>query len=149
MKKSKKRLKGDMSNLNDLMQEAGMFKIDDLIDLNSTLPMDYFGAHAGVKDYDTFEHWMVMHYKEALVAKACFELGEWEDEEGDSIPHAEGHCRAFAEIFANWKMMKKRIRPVHRSHEECEYCVLQEVEPPRCEGHNAGETSCKNFKNGE
>lgn len=104
-----KRLKGDMSNLDDLMKEAGMISIDDLTDLNKQLPLDFFSAHVGVRDYDTFEQWFIMEYRSALKVKACYDLGEWEDDD-NATEHAEGHCRAFGEIFSNWKMMKRRMQ---------------------------------------
>jgi len=41
-----------------------------------------------------------------------------------------------------------KAKPVvrSRSHEECDECQLQEVEPPQCSGHAPGPTSCKDFK---
>jgi hypothetical protein len=32
-----------------------------------------------------------------------------------------------------------------RMHEECEFCDLQSVEPPQCEGHPEGPVSCERF----
>lgn len=34
---------------------------------------------------------------------------------------------------------------VNRTHEECWDCTLREIEPPKCEGHCAGETACDKF----
>jgi hypothetical protein len=37
-----------------------------------------------------------------------------------------------------------RLR-VDRSHEECDECALQEIEPPRCRGHVPGPSACRMF----
>ena len=33
-----------------------------------------------------------------------------------------------------------------RSHEECDDCVLKDIEPQQCKGHQPGPVSCRQFK---
>jgi hypothetical protein len=98
--------------IEQLMAEAGMTPLDDLVSLENTLPMDYWSAHAAVHNYSSFEEWLIMSYREKLRVKAYHDLGVWNSKPGDK-EHYEGLCRGYSEVFANWKMMKKRMLKNH------------------------------------
>jgi hypothetical protein len=91
--------------LDERMKAAGMISLDDM--LNGKTPMEFWSRHTSVKDFDTFEAWMRMRYRELLSLKALYDLGE--PDAYNLKQHIESSAGAFGEIMSNWRAAKEGI----------------------------------------
>lgn len=86
--------------LDERLRRAGMMTLSEVF--NS--PMARFQVHAGVKDLDTFNQWLIMRRDEFTKQQALMTLAD--KVEGDMFEWTVAHSSSFREVFYNFEVAK-------------------------------------------
>lgn len=88
-------------DLNKKLKENGMFSIEEMLSKESNY-LDTFTARTSVVDLESFEDWLYKRYKQILLQRISYELGEknQDDEMYEWILSFSGVLR---EVISNWK----------------------------------------------
>ena len=88
------------TDLDSRMIAAGMIPVSEMLDKS---PLGRFGVHAGIKDLESFEHWLKMRYEEMLRARMSLEL-EGNHEEDEMFEWYFSYAAALGEVLANFRV---------------------------------------------
>ena len=94
-----------IKSLDERMVAAGMIPLSTILSGEGVLKQ--WMAHTGVVDLDTFEQWLLMRYRELLIMRMPYELGD-KDKSDELYEWVLGHAGAFSEVTANFRAMKER-----------------------------------------
>lgn len=104
-RRSLPRSEAEVASLDERMVAAGMVPLSTILSGEGVLKQ--WMAHAGVVDLETFEQWLLMRYRELLVMRIPYELGD-KDKTDELYEWVLGHAGAFSEVTANFRAMKER-----------------------------------------
>jgi len=96
----------DDATLDERMTRAGMIPLTAL--LNGETPLEKWHTHTGVKDLNTFEQWLMMRYREVMLMRIPYELGE-KDKSDEMYEWVLGHVGALTEVVANFRAARKAL----------------------------------------
>lgn len=91
-------MRGDMSDLDTRMREAGMTPLSEILEN----PGGPYAAHVGVTDLESYERWLIMRHEETLRMRVLMELDKNTDDE--MFEWVLSHAAAFGEALANFKV---------------------------------------------
>lgn len=87
------------------LRAEGMYTVADLI--KGGQPLDRWRANTSVVDEASFEAWLVRRYREMLIMRAGYDLGDKAKDDG-LYEWVRSHAASLGEVLCNWRASKEK-----------------------------------------